>query len=333
MSYQHDAGEQLLRQLVTSVSDLCFNVPLPQIHSTIAEILALYEIRPARLPGIHPDIQKKVELYLAGKRLEGLSGITLDGYMLELRIFAKHVAKPVDQITTNDIREYLSKFPELKISSIAKKLSVLKSFFSWLADEELITKDPARRIKPPKKEQRLPKALNIEELEQIRESCQTSRERAMIEVFYATGGRLSELQALNRADINYQAMSARVIGKGNKEREVYLSFKAIYHLKKYLMTRLDDAPALFVTERRPYRRLSKRGIQRCIEVIANRSGIQKRIHPHTLRHTFATLTLNNGADLAAVQALLGHSDPATTQVYAQVSDTMKQEAYRKHLIQ
>ncbi|WP_061213504.1 tyrosine-type recombinase/integrase [Syntrophomonas wolfei] len=242
--------------------------------------------------------------------------------------------KPINQIDTADIREYLSRFDRLKMSSISKKLSVAKSFFGWLTDEELIPKDPARRIKPPKKEQILPKALTIGELEQIRETCSTYRERALVEVLYATGGRLSEIQKLDRSDIDWQAMDTRVIGKGNKERTVFLSYKAVYHLRKYLMTRLDDEPALFITERRPYRRLSQRGIQRVIRVIAKRSGIQKKIHPHTFRHTFAFLTLNNGADLSSVhQALLGHTDPSTTQVYAQVTEEKKREAYKKHLVQ
>lgn len=327
------AGEQLLRQLTSAVSDLCFDIPLHKLHMTIAGILSLYDIRPARLPGAHPDIREKVDQFLSAKRLEGLSELTLDGYQLDLRIFAEHISKPVEEITTGDIRVYLARFDHLKMSSISKKLSVLKSFFGWLTDEEIITKDPARRIKPPKKEQRMPKALTIEELEMIREACSTPRERALIEVFYATGGRLSEIQALNKADIDYQAMSARVIGKGNKEREVYLSYKAMYHLKKYVMSRLDDDPALFITERRPYRRVSNRAIQRAISIIADRSGVEKNVHPHTMRHTFATLTLNNGADLSSVQALLGHSDPATTQVYAQVSEAKKREAYRKHLVQ
>ncbi len=327
------AGEQLLRQLTSAVSDLCFDIELPKLHMTIAGILSMYDIRPARLPGCHPDIREKVDQFLSAKRLEGLSELTLEGYALELRIFSGHIDKPVEEITTGDIRAYLGRFNHLKMSSIAKKLSVLKSFFGWLSDEEIISRDPARRIKPPKKEQRLPKALTIEELEQIRESCRTHRERAMLEVFYATGGRLSEIQALNKADIDYQTMSARVIGKGNKEREVYLSYKAIYHLRKYIMSRLDDEPALFVTKRQPYRRLSNRAIQREIKKIAERSGIQKNVHPHTLRHTFATLTLNNGADLSSVQALLGHTDPSTTQVYAQVTEARKKEAYRKHLVQ
>ncbi|NLW92894.1 MAG: tyrosine-type recombinase/integrase [Syntrophomonadaceae bacterium] len=333
MSYQQGAGEQLLRQLTTVVSDLCFDVPLQKLHMAIAGCLSIYDIRPARLPGCNPDIREKVDQFLSAKRLEGLSEYTISGYQLELRIFAGHVPKPIDEIDTGDIRDYLSRFDHLKMSSISKKLSVLKSFFGWLADEEIITKDPARRIKPPKKEQRLPKALTIEELEMLREACRTPRERAMVEVFYATGGRLSEIQALNKGDIDYQAMAARVVGKGNKEREVYLSYKALYHLKKYIMGRLDEEPALFITERRPFRRISNRGIQRAISIIATRSGVQKNVHPHTMRHTFATLTLNNGADLSSVQALLGHSDPATTQIYAQVSEAKKKEAYQKHLVQ
>ncbi len=327
------AGEQLLRQLESSISSLCFDIELPKLHMTIAGALSLYDIRLARLPGAHPDIREKVDQFLAAKKLEGLSEITLEGYQLELRIFASHIDQPIEFITTADLRDYLARFERLKMSSISKKLSVLKSFFAWLADEEIIAKDPARRIKPPKKEQRLPKSLTIEELEQVREGCITSRERALMEVFYATGGRLSEVQQLNQGDINYQSMSARVIGKGNKERDVYLSFKALYHLKKYIKTRDDEIPALFITERQPYRRLSNRGIQRAIKMVAQRSGVQKRIHPHTFRHTFATLTLNNGADLSSVQALLGHADPATTQVYAQVSEEKKREAYRKHLVQ
>jgi integrase/recombinase XerD len=327
------AGEQLLRQLTSAVSDLCFDITLPKLHMTIAGILSLYDIRPARLPGCHPDIRDKVDQFLSAKRLEGLSDLTLDGYALDLRIFAEHTSKPVEEITTGDIRAYLARFDHLKMSSIAKKLSVLKSFFAWLADEEIIPRDPARRIKPPKKEQRLPKALTIEELEMLREACKTYRERALIEVLYATGGRLSEIQALNKNDINYQTMSARVIGKGNKEREVYLSYKAIYHLRKYIMSRLDDEQALFITERRPYRRVSNRAIQREIKKISERSGVQKNVHPHTMRHTFATLTLNNGADLSSVQALLGHTDPSTTQVYAQVTESRKKEAYKKHLVQ
>jgi len=99
------------------------------------------------------------------------------------------------------------------------------------------------------------------------------------------------------------------------------------------MRRADNEPALFITERRPYRRLSNRGIQREIAKIAERSGIQKKIHPHVFRHTFATLLLNNGADIVSVQGLLGHTDPATTQIYAQVTDEKRKQAHKQFLVQ
>lgn len=327
------AGEELLDRLTVEIAPLCTVTEVLQLRSKIASILALYDVKPARLPGAHPDIREKVDLFLAAKKLEGLSPLTLVGYEIELRIFSEAVKKPVAEITTAEIRQYLGQFQKLKLSSLAKKLSVLKSFFGWLTAEEIILRDPTRRIKPPKTEKSLPKALGIEELEMLREACRSPRERAMIEVFYATGCRLSEIQQMNRQDINWQSGSAKVIGKGQKEREIYFSFRAMHHLKKYLMSRLDDNPALFVTERKPVRRLSRRAIQREIKLIAKRAGIEKNVHPHTMRHTFATLTLNNGADISTVQALLGHANPATTQVYAQVTDERKREQYRRHLIQ
>jgi len=311
----------------------CPNVDKPDIQQTLSAILALYDIKPALVPQGHPDLQQKIKLFIAGKKLEGLSKLTLDSYTLELRIFAEHINKATDEITTSDIRIYLGEFDHLKTSSISRRLSVLKSMFSWLANEKVITCDPTKQIKPPKKEQRVPKALTIEELEMIREACVTPRERALVEVLYATGGRLSEIQKMNRQDIDYQAMSVLVVGKGNKERPVYFSFKALYHLKKYLMRRMDNEAALFITERRPYRRLSARGIQREVGIIAGRSGVKKNVHPHIFRHTFATLMLNNGADLVAVQGLLGHTDPATTQIYASMTDERRKQSHKQYLVQ
>jgi integrase/recombinase XerD len=325
--------EPLLTQLINEIGVAYPGADLLQLRVKVAAILAAYDIKPAKILISHPDIAEKVKLFLAAKRLEGLSPSTLAGYGIELRIFGSHFQKPVKEITTSDIRDFLSRFEGLKLSSLARKLSVLKSFFSWLADEEMIDKDPTRKIKPPKTEKRLPKALSIEELEMMREMCKTTRERAMVEVFYATGGRLSEIQQLDRQDIDWVEKSSKVLGKGNKEREVFLSVKASYHLKKYLSSREDDNSALFVTERKPHRRLSKRGIQREFKIIAARAGIKKRVHPHVMRHTMATLTLNNGADLVAVQELLGHVDPGTTQVYAQLSNERKKESHRRYLVQ
>ncbi len=325
--------EPLLTQLVESIARVAPDTDLIQVRVAVASVLAAYDIKPAKFTAGHPDITEKVKLFLSAKKLEGLSPKTLYGYQIELRIFGKYIQKPIDKSTTNDIRNFLGQFPKLKLSSIARKLSVLKSFFGWLTDEEILARDPSRRIKLPKKEHRLPKALNIEELEMVKEACKTLRERALIEVMYSTGCRLSEVQQLTRQDIDWQNQSAKVFGKGSKEREVFFSVKAIYHLKKYLNARNDNNQALFVTERKPLRPMGTRAIQRAVKIIAQRSEIKKNIHPHIFRHTMATLTLNNGAKLEAVQSLLGHSNPSTTQVYAQLSDGRRREQHRRYLVQ
>ncbi len=327
------AGEQLMSQVVQSFLAFIPGSDVPKMQSRLSEIISHYDVRRIDLEQSHPDLQEKIDLFISGKQLEGLSKITLDGYRLHLRIFADAIKKKVEDVTTADIRVYLGRYREQKITTISTKLSVLKSFFGWLTAEEILQRDPTTKIKPPKKEKRLPKALTIEELEMLREACTNIRQRTLIEVLYATGCRLSEVQAMNKDAVNFGTQSARVIGKGNKEREVYFSFKALFHLKKYLFSRADQEPALIVTERKPYRRLSRRGIQREIAIIAKQAGLQKKVSPHSLRHTFATLTLNNGADLVAVQELLGHENPATTQIYATISAERKREQHKKHLVQ
>ncbi|MFE4524760.1 tyrosine-type recombinase/integrase [Cytobacillus firmus] len=328
----NNAGEQLISDVVGYISELV-PIHVEEVKSKLSAITARYHIQRIKEDETHPDLHEKIDFFLASKKLEGLSQITLDGYRRELGIFAGKVKKRAKDISAADIRVYLGSLNGIKMSTIGRKLSALKSFFSWLAGEEIIQRDPTAKLKPPKTEKRLPKALGIEELEMLREGCQTVRQRAFIEMLYATGCRLSEVHQLNRDSINFQAMSTNVIGKGNKEREVYLPFKAIYHMKKYLSTREDDCKALFVTERKPYRRLTKRGIQCEIKRIAKNVGLESRVSPHVMRHTFATLTLNNGAELVAVQELLGHSSPDTTLRYARITEERKREQHKKFLVQ
>jgi integrase/recombinase XerD len=296
----------------------------------LEEILCNYEIKRKSDMQLENDIPEKMELYLASKKLEGLSKKTIYGYRSELLLFNEHCQKATALVNTADIRSYLASYNNAKMSTISQKLSVLKSFFGWLVKEEVLLRDPTGKVKLPKVPKRLPKSLTVEELEIVRESCKTLRQRALLEVFYSTGCRLSEIANLNIDDINLQSMSARVIGKGNKERIVYLSIKAWHHLNKYLHSRDDDCEAVFVTERKPYRRMGNRAIQREIDAIEKASGINKNLHPHVMRHTFATLSMDSGIELADLQHLMGHSDPATTLVYASVSEERKQAAFKKY---
>lgn len=324
---------QLSQELSAMFTTIPKNSTLDQISVRLEEILSNYLIERKSMIDIENDISDKIEMFLAAKDLEGLSKETLKGYRIELNIFERHTNKAIEQITTFDLRRFLANFKELKPSSLEKKISVLKSFFGWLVDEEIIIRNPASKIKSPKQEKRLPKGLSIEELEKVRESCKTLRERALIEVFYSTGCRLSELANMKKSDINMQAMNLKVVGKGNKERVVYLSFKAIYHLEKYLKERKDDCDALFTTLRKPYRAVKNRAIQREIDKIEQRADITKKLTPHVMRHTYAMLSMEAGIELTDLQHLLGHSNPSTTLIYGQVSEERKQQAYKKYHVQ
>lgn len=324
---------RLSNDLEVVFSTLSPDIELNKLQLRLEEVLSNYEIQRRTQKDIENDLKEKVDIFLSSRKIEGLSDLTLEGYKIELKQFSNFINKAVVQITTSDIRKYLSHNSSWMISTVDRKLSVLKSFFSWLVREEMLIRDPTAKIKAPKKPKRLPKALSIEELEIVRESCETLRERALMEVMYSTGCRLSEIRKMKRTDINIQTMSLRVIGKGDKERIVYLSIKALHQLRKYLMIRKDDCEYLFITERRPFRQMSSRNIERIIDKIEKRAKISKKLTPHTFRHTFATLAMENGADLADVQQLLGHEDPATTLVYSHVSEERKKQAHKRYHVQ
>lgn len=324
---------RLMNDLNTVVSTLCPEVDMITMAIRLEEVLCNYETQRKSNLQLEKDLPEKIETYLSSKRLEGLSEKTLGGYKSELRVFSSYCQKATVLVTTADIRSYLASFKSAMMSTIGTKLSVLRSFFGWLVKEEILLRNPTGKVNSPKKPKRLPKGLSIEELETVRESCKTLRQRAFLEVFYSTGCRLSEIVNMDKNDINIQNMSVKVIGKGDKERIVYLSFKALHHLKRYLNSRTDDCEALFVTERKPHHRMGNRAIQREIDKIEKASQIKKPLHPHIMRHTFATLSMDAGIELADLQHLMGHSNPGTTLIYSQVSEERKQQAFKKYHVQ
>lgn len=278
------------------------------------------------------NMPEKIFLYLASKKIDGLSSITLKNYARNLKRFARTIRKNVEDITANDIRVYLGHYAQtgVKDSTLATISDNLRGFFNWLEDEDYIQKSPMRKIKPMKVAKRMRDALTKEELEVLRQGAKTLRQKALLEFLYSTGCRLDEVANIKKTDIDWQGLKLRVIGKGDKERTVYINAKASVHIKKYLMSRLDDCPALFVTLRRPYRQVGHRAIEREIKEIMFQSGLQKNVFPHLLRHTAATHWLDSGMSLTIIQKILGHENPQTTMVYADLSTTEVEHAYRKY---
>lgn len=321
-----------METLIDRIMEICTLQKNKKIKKKLHDLLIQYEFKKINHGETHPDILEKTNMFLMTKKMEGLSEKTLVNYRKTIQDFGAYIEKPVNQITSGDIRKWLSSRSELKMSTIRYYISVLRTFFDYLIIEELIIVDPTRKIKLPKLEQRIPKALSIDELENLREGCYTLREKALLEVFYASGCRLAEIYNLDRSDIDWHERCFSVIGKGNKERVVFIGARAAHVIKNYLNSRKDTEKALFVTERGKSRRLSQRSIHYIFKKVAARAPISKNIHPHIFRHTMATTMVNHGAKLEDVQALLGHSSPNTTQVYARVSLERKKQAYNQHFV-
>jgi integrase/recombinase XerD len=281
----------------------------------------------------YEGIPEKLIMFLTTKKLEGLSPKTLKSYKLHLTRFSRTILKRYEDITVIDIRRYLAQYAStgIKNSTLDTEMSILRSFFNWLEAEDYIVKSPMRKIKPTKKPKRIRKALTQEELEVLRMACKTKREIALIEFFYSTGCRLDEVYKLNKQDIDWNRSQVNVIGKGDKERTVVLNARAKVHLWNYIESRKDKDEALFVSSKLPFGRLGHRGYQKIFNELGKKAGITKSVHPHLLRHTMATVAVNNGAAIQAVQGILGHTDPATTTLYAHLNTEEIQINHRKYV--
>lgn len=293
------------------------------------DLLSNYRIIAKDTEMITNDNTDYIYMFLSSLKIENYSEHTLKNYRYELNRFTNHLNTSVLKATTGDIRAYLAAHSHLKTSTIVTKIDTLSSFYGWLVREEELLKNPCMKIKRPRLEKKVRQGLTIIELEKVRAACIDARQRAIIEVFYSTGCRLDELRKLDINDIDWESGSTIVFGKGNKERHVYLSEKAKYYLKKYLDSRTDDCPALIASTRNPIRRLTNEGIQYQVKKIRDVAQIEKPLHPHVLRHTFAQLSLNNGMELADLQSLMGHEKADTTTRYAQVSEERKQTAFKR----
>jgi integrase/recombinase XerD len=279
-------------------------------------------------------ISDVTKAYLQRRRTEGYSAATLAAYEHHLGSLSRHLADPlVIDVCLEQLRGFLSSFAHLKSSSLGAKIRALRAFFRWAHEEGLTRGNPAARLKEPKQAQRVPKHLSVEELELLRDSCLTTFERALVEIFFATGARIGEVQGMNRSDVDWRESSILVLGKGSREREVYFGAKAAIWLRRYLSMRGDDDSALFVTKHQPVRRSSIPTLRWHVNKVGRRAGLRDRVTPHVLRHTFATLMINQGAELIEVQSLLGHSKPETTLRYATLSGAARRRAYQRYFVQ
>ena len=280
------------------------------------------------------DLHRRIKYYLGAKKIDGLSERTLKNYKANLESFAAKVEKSAAKITTDDIRGYIAYLDEtrhLKETSLQTHINTLRAFFGWLHTEEKIKKNPMSKIKSLKLDKKgARQALSVEELERLRDACKGYREKALVEFLVSTGCRLSEVAQLRAADLDLVGRTVKVTGKGDKDRVVYFSVRARLMVQEYMVSR-KGGTGLFVSSKSPYEPLKPRAIQRIIRAISERAGLEKHVHPHLLRHTFATHALNGGMDVTVIQKLLGHEDVSTTQIYAEMSDETIKHQYNKYV--
>jgi len=295
---------------------------------------------------LHDEDVAAIERFLDMLWLErGLSANTLSAYRSDLGLLASWLTQKYDRRLTAASRDDLLNFlagqaaHRLKARSSARALSTMRRFFQWLVAEHVRHDDPSALVESPRLARTLPYSLSEADVESLLAAPDTSRrlgqrDRAMLETMYASGLRVSELVTLPLAAVNLQQGVLRVIGKGDKERLVPIGQEAVHGIERYIKDvrpqlmqgRLCDT--LFVTARG--KAMTRQAFWHIIKRYAAQAHIAKPLSPHTLRHAFATHLLNHGADLRALQMLLGHSDVATTQIYTHIARQRLQELHARH---
>lgn len=274
----------------------------------------------------------KIKMFIASKKAVNRQDNTLKQYAREIYNMLTFIGKPLEQITSMDLRYYYGMMREkhgISMVTMQTRLHYLSSFWDFMNTEELITGNPVKKVGSLKIEKTIKNPFSSEEMEALRDGCQTLRDRALLEFLYSTGVRVSELVQLNVCDIEMGKQELIVYGKGSKERKTYLTDAAKFYLKRYLNDRnaQDDEP-LFTTYDFPHNRLTVAGVQYMLRKLGQRVGV-KKVHPHRFRRTIATDLLSRGMPIEQVKTFLGHEKLDTTLIYCTVQDENVKSSHRK----
>ena len=272
---------------------------------------------------------------------KGLSDRTKTSYKNDLDIYKEFLNKKninsINNISSDDIKDFLKKRSEEETTTIAHNLTVIKNFHKYLLKQKLVKEDVSEFIERPKLKKSLPKALSIEDIDNLLDIKLNTpfdyRNKAMLELMYGCGLRISELINLELNDIDMTNCLIRILGKGNKERDIPIGEYAIYYLKEYidrrhLLLKNKTCNKLFLNNHGLG--MTRQGFFKNLKNILKEKGLNPNISPHSLRHSFATHLVNRGADLRSIQEMLGHADISTTKIYTKVSDEKVNEDYEEY---
>lgn len=327
--------EEIVMEILREMAPLLSQGQLDALKETVRAVLSGYEVqqRETSLMRTDQNGMNYLQVFLENFRQNGKSEGTIEQYRFHLSRMLSYIGRNVQEIEDDDLIDYMHKYKQLrKVSGryLNSMRLVFNSFFRWLQRRKIILRNPVDGLEPIKYRQVVKKPLSPEELERVRCACGRERDLAIVEFLYSSAVRVSELTQLDREDIRWESDDVMVLGKGNKEREVYLNARAHYHLKLYLDSRTDDNPALFVSARAPHDRLTKAGVEHIVGELGRIAGVDN-VHPHRFRRTAATDLLRMGMPIEQVQELLGHVKIETTRIYCTVTREQVRASHRRYM--
>lgn len=320
-----DYRNKIISDFITTASELIDNKSLRIMADQLTLILSNYDVSPkcTALATVDNESEMMLKKFLATKRLEGRSENTIRHYHYIISRFYRSTMIPFKEVDVFALRLYLSQLKNEGSSDITTNgiRSVFCSFFGWLHDEQFIETNPTANLSAVKCRKEIRKPYSNVELELIKSGCKSLRDRALVEFLLSTGCRVAETCNLNISDVNFDTNECKVLGKGNKERVVFLSDVCALHLKKYLSSRNDTIESLFIGK--GTERLSPQGVRRMLKHLEAKTGVEN-VHPHRFRRTLATSLIDKGMSIQDVATILGHANVNTTMTYVYIdTDNVK----------
>lgn len=322
------AKQKFVQDVAEEIGDFLTVTQTRQVTGVIDDKLTDYNI--TAIDPIEVDTQSidMLRVFLDAKQTAGRSQKTINRYSYILERMIREIHVPVEEITTYDIRAYLMDLKRngLQDSSLEGVRFVLSSFFGWLWKEALIQKNPCANIEAIKCKKKIRLPYSAVEIEKLKAVCLLQRDKALICFLLSTGARISEVCALNIEDVDFQNMECKVLGKGNKERIVYIDEVTAMELEIYLKSRSDNSPALFSGKGTD--RMTAHGVRKRLTDLGKLAGVTN-VHPHRFRRTLATSLIDRGMPIQEVAYILGHENMNTTLKYVFIDKRNVKNSYRK----
>ena len=316
----------MLNEIERGIASMVTAADMPRIMGILTDVMASYDVEIMQHQDGNDDL---LSAYLSALSVEGRSDLTIERYRYIISRMMQAVKTPTRQITVYHLRRYLAdeKARGLSDRTLESTRQVFSAYFNWLQRERLIEINPTANLGAIKYQKKQKDVYSDVDIERMKFGCKTLRDRAIVAFLRATGCRISEMTQLNRDDVDLTNLECKVLGKGNKERTVYLDSVAGMVLQNYLAQRKDDLPALFIGK--GTERMTPHGVRKMLVELGEASNVQ-HVHPHKFRRTTATNLIKHGMPIQEVANILGHDKLDTTMQYVVLDKTEIKNSYRKY---